>query len=140
MTALVRAGVSLDEGTGHDTRPAVQFITSGISGCLDSTSSCPVASALQLGCSLFLSFDERPPPVPDRVQVWVHRGGATLTSWSFDQLREILERNASMSIAFHAALARAIATKLVDSHEPLALYRQMLQVRSYVHRVDESGF
>lgn len=62
------------------------------------------------------------------MQVRVKSGGARVTTWSFDELRELLAHNSSMSVCFHAALARAMASKLVDTHNPAVKYRQLLQV------------
>lgn len=52
-----------------------------------------------------------------------------MTSWDFDELRELLGHHPSMSVCFHAALARAMASKLVDTHNPAVKYRQLLTVR-----------
>lgn len=55
-------------------------------------------------------------------------GGAKVVSWDFDELRELLAQHSGMSVAFHGALARAVASKLVDTHDPAFRYRQLLQV------------
>lgn len=54
--------------------------------------------------------------------------GARVASWDFDELRELLGHNPNMSVCFHAALARAMASKLVDTHSPAVQYRQLLTV------------
>lgn len=54
--------------------------------------------------------------------------GARAKSWRFDDLRDLLAHNPNMSVRFHAALARAMASKLVDTHNPAVKYRQLLQV------------
>ncbi|CAM9450650.1 unnamed protein product [Scytosiphon promiscuus] len=51
---------------------------------------------------------------------------ARLKSWDFDELRHLLAHNPNMSVRFHAALARAMASKLVDTHNPAVRYRQLL--------------
>lgn len=56
--------------------------------------------------------------------------GARAKSWRFDDLRGLLAHNPNMSVRFHAALARAMASKLVDTHNPAVKYRQLLQVRA----------
>lgn len=61
----------------------------------------------------------------------VEAGGARVTSWDFDELREMLGHHPSMSVCFHAALARAMASKLVDTHNPAVKYRQLLTVSLY---------
>eukprot|EP00903_Cladosiphon_okamuranus_P009554 g9098.t1 len=53
--------------------------------------------------------------------------GARAKSWRFDELRDLLAHNPNMSVRFHAALARAMASKLVDTHNPAVKYRQLLQ-------------
>ncbi|CAM9328538.1 unnamed protein product [Laminaria digitata] len=58
--------------------------------------------------------------------VKVEAGGARVISWEFDELRELLGHHPSMSVCFHAALARAMASKLVDTHNPAVKYRQLL--------------
>ena len=69
-------------------------------------------------------------PFPSGIgQVKVKPGGARVTSWDFDELRELLAHHPSMSVCFHAALARAMASKLVDTHNPAVKYRQLLTVR-----------
>lgn len=55
--------------------------------------------------------------------------GVRAKSWRFDDLRDLLAHNPNMSVHFHAALARAMASKLVDTHNPAVKYRQLLQVR-----------
>lgn len=57
-------------------------------------------------------------------------GGAKVTSWHFDELRDLLAHNPNMSVHFHAALARAMVSKLVDTHNPAVKYRQLLTVGS----------
>ncbi|CAM9181723.1 unnamed protein product, partial [Ectocarpus sp. 13 AM-2016] len=71
----------------------------------------------------------RGPAVCDCVavaNVKVKRGGAKVTSWQFDELRDLLAHNPNMSVRFHAALARAMVSKLVDTHNPAVKYRQLL--------------
>ncbi|CAM9344113.1 unnamed protein product [Ectocarpus sp. 8 AP-2014] len=71
----------------------------------------------------------RGPAVCDCVavaNVQVKHGGAKVTSWQFDELRDLLAHNPNMSVRFHAALARAMVSKLVDTHNPAVKYRQLL--------------
>ncbi|CAN0093803.1 unnamed protein product, partial [Hapterophycus canaliculatus] len=49
-----------------------------------------------------------------------------LKAWKSDELRHLLAHNPNMSVHFHAALARAMASKLVDTHNPAIKYRQLL--------------
>ncbi|CAN0355341.1 unnamed protein product [Pylaiella littoralis] len=56
----------------------------------------------------------------------VKTGGARVISWRFDELRHLLATNPNMSVCFHAALAKAMASKLVDTHDPAVKYRQLL--------------
>lgn len=69
---------------------------------------------------------------PLNAQVRVEPQGAKVVSWDFDELRELLAANHHMSVCFHAALASAMASKLVDTHNPAIKYRQMLKVRMEV--------
>lgn len=62
------------------------------------------------------------------MQVNVKTDGARVKSWRFDELRHLLAHNPTMSSHFHAALARAMTSKLVDTHNPAVKYRQLLTV------------
>lgn len=72
-----------------------------------------------------------PPRAP---QVKVKADGARAKSWRFDELRDLLAHNPNMSVRFHAALARAMTSKLVDTHNPAVKYRQLLQVSAVLFR------
>lgn len=55
-------------------------------------------------------------------------GGATLLAWHFAELRDLLSHHDHMSVAFHQALSKAVASKLIETHAPAAMYRHLLQV------------
>lgn len=58
----------------------------------------------------------------------VRPGGAKLLAWHFAELRDLLSHHDQMSVAFHQALSKAVASKLIDTHAPPVMYRHLLQV------------
>lgn len=64
-------------------------------------------------------------------QVIVTPSGAKVKSWDFDELQEMLSDYPNMSVCFHATLASAMASKLVDSHDPSIKYRLLLQASRF---------